>query len=211
MSKILGSLRRRLRERRGLKNEHVEWVRRSYSSPSPAHIKRSVLLRLGVPNATWVETGTFLGETAELLASHSKAVYTIEPEATLYKQAAQRLANNQKIHVIHGLSEKVLPDLLPGLSGTVNFWLDGHYSGGITHQGPVDCPVRDELMHIENNLSRFDDVVVLIDDIRCFDPSIELYADYPDLNYLVDWARRNGLKWSIEHDIFAAVRKAKSA
>lgn len=213
MTDMFEALRSKLRRRRGLKNEQAEWERRRFASPSPAHIKRSVLLRLGWPqtDATWVETGTFLGETAEMLAAHAKAVYTIEPEEKLYRQAAERLSSEPKIRVMHGLSEEVLPKLLPTLSGTINFWLDGHYSGGITHQGPVDCPVRDELKHIEANLPRFGDVAVLIDDIRCFDPTIETYADYPDLNELVDWARKNGFRWSIEHDIFAAVRKKPSA
>ena len=148
-----------------------------------------------------------MGDTTALLAPESKAIYTIEPEPTLFGQAEARFRNDSRIHVIHGLSESVFPTLLPTLSGKVNFWLDGHYSGGITHQGPTDCPVRDELANIEKNLSRFESVAVLIDDIRCFDPTIPLYADYPDLNYLVDWARKNNLRWHIEHDIFVAKSK----
>lgn len=177
---------------------------RGYESPSPTWIKRSVLLRLGARNATWVETGTFFGDTTAFLAAESKTVYTIEPDRTLFERAEKRFHNDSRIHVIHGLSEGVFPTLLPTLSGKVNFWLDGHYSGGSTHQGPSDCPVRDELENIEKNLSRFESVTVLIDDIRCFDPSIPAYADYPDIDCLVDWARRNNLRWHIEHDIFVA-------
>lgn len=62
-------------------------------------------------------------------------------------------------------------------------------------------------MSIENNLTRYEKVAVLVDDIRCFDPAVPEYADYPDLNYLVDWARRNKLNWHIEHDIFIAKSK----
>lgn len=79
--------------------------------------------------------------------------------------------------------------------------------GGITHQGPTDCPVREELSSIEKNLSLYDEVTVLIDDVRCFNPSIPEYADYPDINFLVDWARKNALVWHIEHDIFIAKSK----
>ena len=201
---ILSNLRGTLRARRGRKNEEREWVARGYESPSPSWIKRGVLLRLGAKNATWVETGTFLGDTSALLAPGSNAVYTIEPDRALFERAQARFNGDSRIHVIHGLSEDVLPRLLATLNGKVNFWLDGHYSGGITHQGPTDCPVREELASIEANLSRFESVTVLIDDIRCFDPSNPLFADYPDLNYLVDWARKNGLRWHIEHDIFVA-------
>lgn len=206
---ILNNLRSKLRARRGEKNQESEWAARDYESPSPSWIKRSVLLRLGAKNAIWVETGTFEGDTAALLAPESKAVYTIEPEHTLFERAEARFSDDKRVQVIHGLSENVFPSLLPTLTGKVNFWLDGHYSGGITHQGPTDCPVREELANIEKNLSRFESVVVLIDDIRCFDPTIPLYADYPSRDYLVDWARRNDLSWHIEHDIFVA--KSKSA
>jgi hypothetical protein len=44
----------------------------------------------------------------------------------------------------------------------------------------------------------------MIDDVRCFDPSVREYADYPPLDELVDWARANRLRWHIEHDIFVA-------
>lgn len=210
MSKVelFSDYRAKKRAERGLKNEEREWVQRQYAAPSPAYMKRAVISRLGTPDAVWVETGTFMGDTAALLASNAKAVYTIEPERALYEKAATRFAGNSKVHAMHGLSEEVFPTLLPTLGGTVNFWLDGHYSGGITHQGPTDCPVRDELQNIENNLSRYSKVAVLIDDVRCFDPSIPEYADYPSLDYLVDWARKNGLVWHIEHDIFVAKSKA---
>jgi hypothetical protein len=205
--KLFSNLRAKMRARRGLKNEEREWIGRQYAAPSLAHIKRAVLLRNGVREGTWVETGTFMGDTAALLAIKAKEVYTIEPDKTLFEKAKTRFQNNQRIHVIHGLSEHVLPSLLANLNGTVNFWLDGHYSGGITHQGPTDCPVREELKSIEKNLPRYESVSVLIDDIRCFDPSIPEFADYPDLNYLVDWARKNNLTWHIEHDIFVAKTK----
>jgi hypothetical protein len=193
-----------LRKKLSMYRQRHEWAARAYASPSPTWIKREVLLRIGAKNSTWVETGTYLGDTAALLATGSKAVYTIEPERALFERAETRFRNNQHVHVIHGLSEDIFPLLLPTLSGKVNFWLDGHYSGGITHQGPTDCPVRDELANIEKNLARFESVIVLIDDIRCFDPSIPQYADYPDVNDLVDWARNNNMHWHIEHDIFVA-------
>ena len=71
----------------------------------------------------------------------------------------------------------------------------------------LNLPVREELQNIENNLNNFDRLSIFIDDVRCFNPAIPEYADYPSLDYLVDWSRRNGLTWHIEHDIF--VMKSK--
>jgi hypothetical protein len=184
-----------------------EWLSRRYESPSPSIIKRQVLKRIGVSDATWVETGTFLGDTANFLAKNSKIVYTIEPDASLFEMAMIRFKKNNSVIPIHGLSEDIFPELLPKLKGKINFWLDGHYSGGLTHKGPKDCPLKEELLAIENNISNYDYVIILIDDVRCFNPSIKEFADYPHLNYLVDWAKKNDLNWYIEHDIFIASTK----
>lgn len=128
------NLRAKLRVSKGLKNEEREWILRQFASPSLAHIKRAVLARVGFKNGIWVETGTFMGDTASLLSATAKKVYTIEPDRALYEKALVRFKGNPNIQVLHGLSEDVLPTLLSTLKGTVNFWLDGHYSGGITHK-----------------------------------------------------------------------------
>jgi len=198
------TLRNKLRERKGLKNEKLEWANRRYAPPSPTYIKKDILYRNGLPDSTWVETGTFMGDTAAFLAQHANMVYTIEPDNYLYDKVRLRFIFNPKIKPIHGTSEEIFPSLLPTLKGPINFWLDGHFSGGFTHKGPTDCPVRDELSSIEKNISHFEKTVILIDDVRCFNPSIKEYSDYPDLNFLVDWARNNNMHWTIEHDIFIA-------
>lgn len=180
------------------------WEQRAYAPPSPQPVKERVLLRHSTPDASWVETGTYLGNTTAALATVARKVYTIEPEPTLYRNAAQRFAGDARVEVINGLSEEVFPRLIPTLSGNVCFWLDGHYSAGVTHQGPQDTPINDELACIERHLGGFDKVAVLIDDIRLFNPTFTKQKGYPPLDSLVDWARQCGLNWQIEHDIFIA-------
>jgi hypothetical protein len=181
--------------------EHRKWCRRAFAAPTPPSTKRIVLMRLGVCGATWVETGTYRGDTAAALAKTGSRVYTIEPDEALFSRAKSRFAGIRNVTVIHGLSEQVLPGLLASLKGDINLWLDGHYSGGSTFQGPTDCPILSELSALATCLSRFDRVTVLIDDMRCFDPSIAEYRDYPDRARLVAWARDHGFSWHIEHDI----------
>jgi hypothetical protein len=94
--------------------------------------------------------------------------------------------------------------LLPTLTGDVNFWLDGHYSAGVTFQGDSDTPITQELATIATCLPGFRRVSVLVDDLRCFDPTLPDLADYPSRSFLVDWANGLGLAWHIEHDIFIA-------
>jgi hypothetical protein len=40
---------------RVIRREHAEWARRGFAAPSPPHVKRATLLRLGLPEATWIE------------------------------------------------------------------------------------------------------------------------------------------------------------
>jgi hypothetical protein len=47
---------------------------------SPRFIKQACLPRNGFPAATWVETGTYLGLTIQLLYKHADRVCSIEPE-----------------------------------------------------------------------------------------------------------------------------------
>lgn len=89
----------------------------------------------------------------------------------------------------------------------ISFWLDGHFSGENTFQGPSDTPIRQELTTIGEHLSDFSRVSVLIDDVRCFNPSVSEYSNYPDISFLVDWAKSHKLFWTIEHDIFIATNK----
>lgn len=186
--------------------DNSKWRKRDYAAPSPGYVKTRVLLRNSTPNATWVETGTFLGETTQMLALSARQVYSVEPEPTLFDRAVRKFAATLNVKILNGTSEKVFPQLLPTLSGPVNFWLDGHYSAGITYKGDRDTPVLEELAEIEANLSRFSRLCVLIDDVRCFNPSLAEYSTYPSLDVLVDWARRNKLLWHIEHDIFVAIK-----
>ncbi|ADE40199.1 O-methyltransferase [Candidatus Puniceispirillum marinum] len=187
--------------------DFYSWFKNGFTNNSPDLVKRRLLMRHAIHNATFVETGTFLGNTTVFLASFSAKTYTIEPEEKLYEMARQRFANSPKIDALKGTSEERFPELLPLLSGDINFWLDGHYSGGITFKGDSECPVASELEQIEKNLVRFDKVSVLIDDVRCFPLSQSSAldkSDYPPLDTLVDWARRNKFSWQIEHDIFIA-------
>lgn len=184
-------------------NDLISYIDRNFELPCPNSIKNSVLLRNGFADGIWVETGTYLGDTTEVLSKSAPMVYSIEPSQALVEKARARFAHHENIHILHGLSETELPKLLSQdqlRNATVNFWLDGHYSAGVTHQGPQETPIIEELQAIEKNLSQLKQVAIFIDDIRCFAPN----SPYPTLDYLVNWANSHQLAWHIEYDIFVA-------
>ncbi len=166
--------------------------------------REDVLTRNSLFHATWVETGTYLGATTKFLAQTARMVFSIEPEPKLFAFAQAYFKDYTNVSILNGLSEEVLPQLLPTLSGDVCFWLDGHYTDETTHKGPQDTPILDELNCIGDNLSGFDHVVVLIDDVHLFNGQTHIYGPYPNIEKLEEWAHAAKLNWHIEHDIFVA-------
>lgn len=184
----------------------MKWSAGGYLLPAPPQVKRSVLRRHHIPGATWIETGTFKGDTTAFLAGFADRVVSLEPAPGLFAAAEARFRGAPHVQIVNAPSETAFPGLLADIDGPVCFWLDGHYSAGSTFQGETDTPIGVEMDAIEAALPRLGPVAVLIDDIRLFDPENPIHAGYPALDAVVDWARRCGLNWKIEYDIFIATR-----
>jgi len=186
-----------------IKYKHMrEWKERHYLEQSPQFIKEEIFLNYRIPNAQWIETGTYKGVTTAFLANHFSHVHSVEPSKDLYESAV-KLFKDKNVNLYNDISENIFPSLLPGLNGEINFWLDGHSSGGITFKGEKDRPIEDELSTIKNNLSNFTKMTILIDNVRAFTSKDR--NGYPSIDYLVDWSRENKFFWKIEHDIFVMV------
>jgi hypothetical protein len=187
------------------------WRARGFNAPSPAFVKHACLLRNGISGATWVETGTYVGETTDVLASAgARMVHSLEPDPDLYGAAKRRFSDRQNVHIYLGTSEEILPALLPTLTGDICFWLDGHFSGEGTHRGPFDTPILKELETVAAHLERWQSVAVMIDDMRLFNGEIHSYGAYPRVEVVAEWARSNGMRWHIEHDMLIARRDARA-
>ena len=116
----------------------------------------------------FVETGTYLGDTAAALRKDVDVVYTIELHEELYRRARGRFALRRSVHVLHGDSSDELVQLLPKIDRATLFWLDAHYSRGgvISARGRIDPPL---LFELESILALRDPRhVVLVDDARLF-------------------------------------------
>ena len=187
--------------KRNLYPESLKWRKSNYSSPSPQHVKIRILKSNSLQNATWIETGTYLGDTTSKLAKISQKVISIEPQTELSVFASKRLRRHKNVEIINATSESSITDILKSISGPTCFWLDGHYSGDVTFQGSEVSPISAELSAISRYLTR-NKVVVLIDDFRLFVNSAT--TGYPPQSTLIAWASENNLFWTVEHDIFIA-------
>jgi hypothetical protein len=117
-----------------------------------------------------VETGTYLGASALLLADVVEEVWSVELKPEILEQARDRTAGRSGIHLYEGYSPEVLPAMLAQVPGPALYWLDGH--GGTFGAGDVpanikECPVLDELAAIEDHPHAARSVI-LIDDARAF-------------------------------------------
>lgn len=184
-----------------------QWKSNRYISSPPISVKWCVLERFGSGN-NWIETGTLHGDTAQHLNELGNNVVTIEASKSLFEKAETRFLSNPQITPVFGESNDVLArevmNLLERGVCEISFFLDGHYSGGNTFQGTKDTPIVKELEIIESFLERIEIVTVFIDDIRLFSKFNTTHGDYPDLNYLAQWAEKNDLEWTIELDVFIA-------
>jgi hypothetical protein len=192
-------------KRRFFRFDTLRWLLSGFKSPSPQWVKIKILLSHTIPGTTWLETGTYLGDTTIKLAKKSELVLSIEPSDDLYNFAIWRMRRKKNIRLLLGTSEEhFYQSLLDVDNQSVNIWLDGHYSGDVTFKGSSNTPIASELLAISKALDSFDAVKVFIDDIRCFYHDVGEDNDYPGLQFVIDWARDSGFSWQIEQDIFIA-------
>ena len=114
---------------------------------------------------TFIEAGTFQGVTAVWASTLFKNVFTIELSEQLYTNTSANYQHIQHIKFLYGHTVEHLKAIVPQLQGSALFWLDAHWSGGITAGQEEECPILRELQIIkESEWEHF----ILIDDARLF-------------------------------------------
>jgi hypothetical protein len=170
----------------------------------PQQLAADLRDRLGLTRA--IETGTYRGGGTRRLASIFPRVITVEISEELARAAAESLADRPGIEVRQGTSRDVLPTIVDPTEPTL-YWLDGHWSGGVTGGKEDECPVLAELEGIAGG---HPDDVVLIDDARLFlapPPAPHDPTQWPDVGQLIEALARAkpGHKVLVAHDIVVAV------
>ncbi len=169
------------------------WELNGRTLPPPHILKQTVIQSYKAQFLldTLIETGTYQGAMIEAQRRFFDKIISVELDPKLCKAAQKKFSKYSHITIIEGDSGKVLPSLVPTLTKAVLFWLDGHYSSGITAKGEKECPIYEELKPILQSKFKH---IVLIDDARHFVGE----KDYPTLEELEAFVKRTNSIYQME-------------
>jgi hypothetical protein len=171
----------------------AEWEKNGRPLPPPHIVKQMAIgeLREKYQPTILVETGTYLGDMVEAQRTQFTKIYSIELSQKLFRRAKKRFRDQQHITILQGDSGVVLNKLITEIDQLALFWLDGHYSGGITAKAEKECPVPEELETIlKSSLPH----VILIDDARLFNGT----QDYPTIEEIKNIIEKSHSAYSLE-------------
>jgi hypothetical protein len=160
-----------------------------------------------------VETGTYRGLTARVLASVFHEVITIELDERLAGDAALKLRDVEAIRVLQGGSGQLLRDVRDPEKPTLYF-LDAHWSAGMTAGRADPCPLLAELAAISGGHA---DDCVIVDDARLFayaPPPPHRPEEWPELASIFGMLAEQGgdrVVTVVADQIIAIPRRAKAA
>jgi hypothetical protein len=140
----------------------------------------------------FIETGTFQGDMVEAQMENFEQLFSIELSEELWRYSAGRFSHSSKIKILHGDSGTVLNQITKDLEQPAIFWLDGHYSEGITARGETECPIFGEI----DAIFRFKRLkhVILVDDARCFTG----VGDWPTVEEVTNYVRKYDPAYQVE-------------
>lgn len=161
-----------------------KWKADGMPVPAPHKIKELIVIeyskRTGAKNL--VETGTYMGEMVDATKKCFEKIISIELDTTLALKAQQQFQKDKNVTILQGDSSALLPSIVKSISGKTIFWLDAHYSGGITAKGAEYTPIISEVKTIANYPQ--DNTTLLVDDARLFTGKDE-YPPLPDFKKLI--------------------------
>ena len=182
-----------------LQLEFLHWSVSGKPTPPPRIAKYAIIKGYLVRQkfSVVIETGTYLGDfIAYMLSIDSVSdIYSIEISPRLYDVARKRFSKVTTAHISLGDSRIVLPRLLASISTPCLFWLDAHYSAGITSGAKEKSPILEELgIILDHSYQHALNHLIIADDARLFVGS----GGYPTIQEVGELVRSRGAGWVVE-------------
>ena len=120
-----------------------------------------------LPLDVFIETGTFKGDTIDVIKNYFNHIYSIELSEYYYNQVINKFGSDPKISFIHGDSATALQEIVPKVQDrSIVFWLDAHWCVANSTAGELSqCPLLAELCAIKKLNTKS---IIIIDDARLF-------------------------------------------
>lgn len=120
-------------------------------------------------NKIFIESGSYLGDG--IICAYNcnmfSKIYSIEIKKELYDNLCKKFNSYKNINLHLGDSGEILGDIIKNINEGITFWLDGHYSAGITGcSKKYLSPIEKELEIIAEYLKDKDNSLIIIDDIN---------------------------------------------
>ena len=185
----------------------LNWISQLKRNQAPHIYKQMVVLDYArtYRSLALIETGTYLGDMIEAMTNYFELIVSIELSPQLYSKAVKKFNNIKKINLFLGDSGSLLPNVLNHITFGCVFWLDGHFSEGITAKSDINTPIIKELNAILNHDIK--DHVILIDDARLFNGT----NDYPTIREIEDKLEGKDYVLEIRNDIIRITPKLASS
>lgn len=177
------------------------WADKEPENTEAPHVrKRETILKFKELSGAevFIETGTYLALMMEAMQPHFKSLTSIEISEYLNQRAKNMLGHHTNLNFELGDSGVKMEEVVGRFKEPIIFWLDGHYSGGITGMADIETPIVAELEAIFAHplASKH---TILIDDARLFNGE----RDYPKMEDIKSFilSKKADAKISSENDI----------
>jgi hypothetical protein len=156
----------------------------------PLNVNASELIERKKHRKIFIETGSADGDGIECaLKSGFEEIYSIELNPVLFENCKEKFKDNKNVYLFCGSSEIELPKILETINEPFVLWLDAHWSGGDYIGELMDVYLPKELNSIKDYSEKFDDSVIMIDDMNHYMSNQEFCKN---IENLVDGIKKTG-------------------
>lgn len=159
---------KKIKEAISARKKIILWKLAGRPVPPPHIVKQKILKEYAEKYKlhTLIETGTFMGEMIDAMLPAFSRIISVEVDQALAIRAQKKFSAYPNVTIIQGDSGNVLSAIAADIKQSCLFWLDAHYSGGVTGKSNVETPIIQELNILLNHFASHH--VILIDDAREF-------------------------------------------
>jgi hypothetical protein len=165
---IIYKTHKKVKEAISARKKIILWQLTGRAIPPPHVVKQNIIkyyaTKFRLQN--FIETGTYMGEMIDAVLNTFPKIISIEFDPALAERAKNKFSSYGHVTILQGDSGQVLPSVITNITEPCLFWLDAHYSGGVTSQSDLETPIAKELKVLLEHPCP--DHVILIDDARDF-------------------------------------------